>query len=221
MKKYNCQLTFEDGSTRDVSFSAKEHLSELKLGEFIRLSNILDGKNEMGPDEMIGVLSVVTDLEDEIIWQLPMKDAKAIAENVVIDMENYVATDRTDEVIIKDESFFRSKVIENRITGNRDYLKDETVGAFSECNAFLQYFSKLEDGNLTVMSYLAAILFRRKDELLPVKETERIDFIASRKELFEKEMPVTVMLDTAFFFREAKNKLATSIIKKSLASAKI
>lgn len=109
--------------------------------------------------------------------------------------------DRTLETIVfENHVFYFPETIPNIITDTDQPLYNESFGNWLEAMQFTRYYSQLTDGGeLEAMPFILALLFRKKDEVVPVAQVEREKWIKRRTAIFER-MSMYYVWQALFFF---------------------
>ena len=222
-----------------TEFTLEENLSEITLGRFVQFKNKIDFKKpeslqqfeEADEAQRLELMKkmdqslFVNEWRDFMLdvarfWtQLPEDYLAELTEEEVIFVyhliNRHVFTFQYDEnktgFQLDGETYHYPPAAINPFSTQRDYMKGTRVIDSIEAMQFEMYYRQLGESRWAVLPHVAAILCKKEGEQLPLKSSEREQWIADRAKLFE-QLPMDEALNIAFFLI-TQNRISSNVSK--------
>lgn len=181
----------------DVSF--RDYLSYLGDKRF----------EEHTTENALALISHFTKIDEEELGQRSLSEIQMthlawvllLAQPNDFDTFSKTLWDRTLEAIVfEKEVYLFPETVPNIITDEEQPLYEESFGNWLEAMQFTKYYSQLTDGGeMQAIPLIMALLFRKKDEVVPIAQVAREKWIARRKSIFER-VNMYYIWQVLFFF---------------------
>ena len=209
------------------NYKYPECLSEITLGKFIQyeeavaidkpesLQNLESIKDEDERKKYLAELSDQSITQDWLLFfvdficfwtDAPEEEVQRIGSHEAIWMygliNQYISNFEFDKdktyIDFKGDKYYYPKAPINVFSKEKEYLKGTKIIEVIEAFSFEQYAEQLSKSNYGVLPFLIAILCRKENETLPLRQDEREEFINDRAQMF-RELPMDEVLNFAFF----------------------
>lgn len=209
-------------------FQVEESIQEITLGKFVRFQNDVaitkpaslsayEEADESGREELlkdIDVDQITSDWRNYFIavvafWtQLEEKWISALTEEEVIfvynlingHVFNYKPDESKDSFTLNSTGYYFPSSPISAFSKQKEYMKGTRVIDSIEAMQFEMYYKQLGPTKWSVLPHIIALLCKRQGEQLPLKQTEREEWIQERATLMEA-LPLSDALNLAFFLR--------------------
>lgn len=155
-------------------------------------------------DYTIDFVKYWTGMTDDVISHMPIEDIHYVYRIINNYFSNINIDEKATSFDFDGNVYLFPEAPVNPYSDKKDFLKSNRMVDIVESMQFELFSSALGESKWSVLPSIIAILFKIKDEELPIKSADREAWIAKRAKLFEV-LPVEKALNAAFFLLRRKN----------------